>query len=317
MPPESSALATFALVVETGNFTRAAERLGVSKSVVTRRISALEASLNVKLFNRTTHHVTPTDIALAFYERTRRILDDLDEAVDAVTAASAEPRGLVRIAAPLAFTTMHVMPAVATLLEQYPQFEVQVEQDDHYLDLVAEGFDMAIRIGALKDSTLVARRLAPIRRLVVCSPEYANRHGVPATPKELNTHDCLIYTNATPAEQWRFLVDGNWESIRTKGRFKGNNAEMLRDAALRGLGLAALPAFIVGEEIDRGDLQAVLLDYPLKDSTLYAVYPPTRRLATKVRTVVDFFAERFAGQPYWEPRTLRNRHDSDRHRSQP
>ncbi|EPC03069.1 hypothetical protein L861_22430 [Litchfieldella anticariensis FP35 = DSM 16096] len=315
MLPESSALATFALVVETGNFTRAAERLGVSKSVVTRRISALEASLNVKLFNRTTHHVTPTDIALAFYERTRRILDDLDEAVDAVTSASAEPRGLVRMAAPLAFTTMHVMPAVATLLEQHPRFEVQVEQDDRYLDLVAEGFDMAIRIGALKDSTLVARRLAPIRRLVVCSPEYANRHGIPATPQELHAHDCLIYTNATPAEQWRFLVDGKWESIRTKGRFKGNNAEMLRDAALRGLGLAALPAFIVGKEVDRGDLQAVLLDYPLKDSTLYAVYPPTRRLATKVRTVVDFFAERFAGQPYWEPQILHNRHESDRRRS--
>ncbi|WP_104204831.1 LysR family transcriptional regulator [Billgrantia saliphila] len=309
MPPESSALATFALVVETGNFTRAAERLGVSKSVVTRRISALEASLNVRLFNRTTHHVTPTDIALAFYERTRRILDDLDEAVDAVVSASAEPRGLVRMAAPLAFTTMHLLPAVATLLEQYPQFEVQIEQDDRYLDLVAEGFDMAIRIGALKDSTLIARRLAPIRRLVVCSPAYANRHGIPATPQELHDHDCLIYTNATPAEQWRFLVDGKWESIRTKGRFKGNNAEMLRDAALRGLGLAALPAFIVGKEIDRGDLTAVLLDYPLKDSTLYAVYPPTRRLANKVRTVVDFFAERFAGQPYWEPQVLRNRHD--------
>ncbi|MCE8034961.1 LysR family transcriptional regulator [Billgrantia tianxiuensis] len=301
MQPDFNALLTFALVVETGNFTRAAERLGVSKSVVTRRISALEASLNVRLFNRTTHHVMPTDIAVAFHERARRVLDDLDEAVEAVTMASDAPRGLVRIAAPLAFTTMHLMPAIEELLEQYPRFEVQIEQDDRYLDLVAEGFDMAVRIGELKDSSLIARRLAPIRRLVVCSPEYARRHGTPATPRDLLDHDCLIYTNATPAEQWRFLIDGKWESIRATGRFKGNNARMLCDAALRGFGLAALPTFVAGKEIDRGNLEAVLLDYPLRESTLYAVYPPTRRLAAKVRTVVDFLAERFSDQPYWEP----------------
>lgn len=292
--PDLTTLSTFALVVETGNFSRAAERLGVSKSVVTRRVVALEEKLDVRLFNRTTHSVTPTDVALAFHQRCQKLLDDLDDAVDRVTESYKEPRGQIRMTAPLAFTTMHLMPAVTKLLARYPELTIQIEQDDRYRDLAGEGFDLAIRIGELKDSTLVARQLASVDRVVVCSQGYADEHGVPDVPRDLQHHDCLVYTNALPTEQWRFWGHDQWESIRVSGRFAGNNAEMLRDAALKGLGIAALPEFVVSDEVHQGGLVPLLRNFPLRSSALYAVYPPARQVSAKVRAVIDFLAEYFS-----------------------
>lgn len=293
MRPEMDELAAFALVVDTGSFTKAAERLGLSKSIVSRRIAGLEDRIGVRLLTRSTHFVTPTALGIAFHERARRILNEVDEAVGFLSGSVSEVTGAVRMTSPTTFGTMYLMPAIHDMLVRYPRLDVNVELRDTPVDLVAEGFDLAIRIGRLKDSALIARQIKPVRQALVCSPAYAERRGIPQAPRELVKHECIFLGNDGTIPQWKFMVAGGWETIRTSGRLKANNPELVREAALSGLGIAALPLFVASAALQRGALIQVLKDYPMGDLGLFTMFPANPHLPMRVRTIVDFLAGRW------------------------
>ncbi|AWK88706.1 LysR family transcriptional regulator [Azospirillum thermophilum] len=296
----------FIKVVDTKSFTAAAERLNLSKSVVSRRIGELENRLGARLLNRTTRKLSLTEVGQAFYERCTRILADLDEAEQAVADLHAAPRGRLRLNAPTSFGVRHLAPAIAEFLERYPDIEVDMDLNDRFVDLIDEGYDVAIRIGRLRDSTLVARRLAPVRRVVCASPAYLEKYGTPAVPEDLADHRCLIYTNTPAAEQWQFRVNGELRSVRVAGPMRSNNGDMLREAAMAGIGVLMTPTFICGEALSSGALKLVLAEFMYSDIAVNAVYPQNRHLSPKVRVFVDFLARRFGPQPYWDCALVRD-----------
>ncbi len=296
-----AAMTAFARVAETRSFSDAARRLGTSKSVVSRQIMALEADLGARLFHRTTRSMTLTEAGEGYYERVSRILTDVDEANLSVTRLQAAPRGRLRINAPMSFGVRHLAPSLPDFLALHPEVEIDMTMNDRFVDLVDEGYDMAVRIGRLTDSTLVARKLAPLRRTICGSPAYLAARGIPQTPADLATHECLSYSNMTQSDEWSF-VDANGKplSVEVKGRLRTNNGDALRIAALRGLGLVAQPSFIVGADLQAGTLVGVLTNYTAQDGVVYAVYPHSRHLSPKVRAFTDFLAERFGPRPYWD-----------------
>lgn len=290
----------FIRVVEARSFTAAAERLGVSKSVISRRLTDLENRLGARLLNRTTRRLSITEVGQAFFERCVRIVADLEEAERAVADLHGEPRGILKVNAPMSFGLLHLAPAIVRFLERHPAVEIDIALNDRYVDLVDEGFDVAVRIGRLRDSSLIARRLAPNRRVVCASPAYFARHGEPVVPEDLTRHNCLIYTNIPAAEQWQFRIDGAIRSVRVSGNLRANNGDVLREAAIAGAGVIVLPTFLVGDALVRGDLICVLSAFAADDSTVNAVYPHNRHLSPKVRAFVDFLAARFGPEPYWD-----------------
>lgn len=293
-------MAIFVRVVDCKSFTQAAERLGLSKSVVSRRLTELENRLGARLLNRTTRRLSLTEVGQAFYDRAVRILADVDEAEGAVGDHLASPRGKLRINAPVSFGTLHLAPAIAGLLERFPQMEVEMDLNDRYVDLVDEGFDVAVRIGRLRDSSLIARRLAPNRRAVIGGPGYFARRGRPAAPEDLLGHNCLIYTNTPVADQWTFRVGEEIRSLKVSGCLRANNGEVLMDAVRQGIGLAIMPTFLCGPDIAAGRVETALDDCTISESAVYAVYPHGRHLSPKVRVFVDFLADRFGPVPYWD-----------------
>ncbi len=298
-----AALEAFAKVAETQSFSEAARRLRSSKSAVSRHVAALEADLGARLFHRTTRSLTLTEAGRDYYARTSRILADLAEANASVTQLQAAPRGRLRVNAPMSFGFLHLAPALGDFLARYPEIELDVTLTDRFVDLIDEGVDVAVRIGTLTDSSLVARRLASIRRVLCASPDYLKTHGKPQTPDDLKAHDCLSNTNINITREWRFIhpEDGSPWTIEVKGPMNANSGDMLRVAALRGHGFVHLPTFIVGEDLKAGTLVSVLESYIAQDLTLNAVYPTARHLSPKVRAFVDFLAERFGGdKPYWD-----------------
>lgn len=292
-------LLTFVRVVDAGSLTAAAERLNLTKSVVSRRLASLEQRLKVKLVTRTTRKVVTTELGRAYYEQCVRILAELDEATGSITGQNMRVWGTLRVAAPMTFGNMHLSPILAELLSEHPDLLIEIELNDRLVDIVAEGFDLAIRIGRLKDSSLIARKLAPIRRIICASPTYLARHGEPRRPEDLHDHECLSYSNTPSSELWSF-VSGPLKRPIPVRRLRANNGEMVRDAAIAGLGIAVLPSFIVGNAVERGDLKVLLTQHPLEALGLYAVYPPTNHLAYKVRVLVEELARRFGPDPYWD-----------------
>ena len=296
-----AAMTAFARVAETRSFSEAARRLGTSKSVVSRQIMALEADLGARLFHRTTRSMTMTEAGEGYYERVSRILTEVDEANQSVTRLQAAPRGRLRVNAPMTFGIRHLAPAIPDFLALHPEVEIDMTMNDRFVDLIDEGYDMAVRIGRLTDSALVARKLAPLRRVVCASPAYLAARGVPLSPADLPAHDCLSYSNMTTADEWSFAgPDGKPMSVEVRGRLRVNNGDALRIAALRGLGLANQPSFIIGADLQAGTLVGVLTDYVIQDGGIYAVYPHSRHLSPKVRAFVDLLAERFGPRPYWD-----------------
>ncbi|MBP2315809.1 LysR family transcriptional regulator [Azospirillum soli] len=290
----------FIKVVDSKSFTAAAERLNLSKSVVSRRIAELENRLGARLLNRTTRKLSLTEVGQAYYDRCTRILADLEEAEQAVADLHAAPRGRLRVNAPVSFGILHLAPAVAEFLERYPSIEIEMDLNDRYVDLIDEGYDLAVRIGRLRDSSLIAKRLAPNRQVVCASPAYLEKHGTPQTPEELSNHNCLIYTNVPTAEQWQFRVGDQTRNVRVSGSLRANNGDLLREAAIAGVGIIVMPTFLCGDALAKGELQCLLLDYYATESNVYAVYPQNRHLSPKVRAFVDFLAERFGPKPYWD-----------------
>ncbi len=291
----------FVRVAECGSFSEAARRLRLSKSVVSRQVSGLEAQLGARLFNRTTRSLALTEVGRAYFERCARILADVEEANLSVSSLQAEPRGRLRVNAPMSFGVLHLAPLMPRFLEQYPQIDLDMAMNDRFISLVEEGFDVAVRIGKLEDSSLISRQLAPSRRVVCGSPDYLRRRGIPATPADLSGHCCLCYSNLAEADEWTFATaEGRRWPVEVQGRLRVNNGDVLREAVLAGIGLAMLPTFICGRDLQAGSLVAVLGDYIEQNSAIHAVYPHGRHLSPKVRAFVDFLVDHFGPRPYWD-----------------
>ncbi|MGZ8997314.1 MAG: LysR family transcriptional regulator [Allosphingosinicella sp.] len=287
----------FVRVVETGAFSRAAERMGMSKSILSRRVARLEAQLGARFLTRTAQGAQPTDVGQAYYERAANIIAELEAAEEVVAEAVTKIAGPIRLSAPLSFGVQHLSPALAEFAAEHPRVELDISYDDRTIDLVAGGFDLAVRIGALPDSSLVARRIAPVRKLPVASPDYLAQRGRPEHPRDLAGHDILLYAN----EQWRFRVGKSWEHVRGTPRLRADNGEMLRAAAVAGLGICILPSFIAASAFEDGTLVPLLTDFPMDEGGLHVVMPPGRATTARVRALVDFLAGRFGPEPSWDP----------------
>ncbi len=296
-----AAIEAFVRVAEAQSFSEAARRLRSSKSAVSRNVGALESELGVRLFHRTTRSLTLTEAGRGYFERATRILADLEEANLAVGQLQSAPRGRLRVSAPMSFGFLHLAPALPDFLARYPEVAVDLAMNDRFVDLIDEGFDVAVRIGALEDSSLIARRLAPIRRVVCASPAYFEARGLPLSPEDLKGHECLFNSNIASSQEWRFTApDGKSWPVEVKGRLSANNGDALRAAALQGLGIVNLPTFIVGGDLQAGALVTALDEFISQDMAMSAVYPHSRHLSPKVRAFVDFLADCFGPRPYWD-----------------
>ena len=291
----------FVRVAETGAFARAAERMGMSKSILSRRVARLEQQLGARLLTRTATGAQPTLIGDAYYARASNILADLEAAQEVVAEAVTQIAGPIRLAGPLSFGVEHLAPALAEFAALHPRIELDISFDDKTVDLVAGGFDLAVRLGNLEDSALIARRIAPIRRLVLAGPAYLEARGRPRHPRDLNDHDLLSYANGGRAEQWRFRTGKGLEQVRVRPRLRTDNGDMLLAAAVAGLGICILPSFIAAPAIEAGTVEVILRDYPLEEGAVHVVMPPGRATTARVRALVDFLAARFGPEPDWDP----------------
>jgi DNA-binding transcriptional LysR family regulator len=295
-----AAMKIFIQVVDAGGFSEAARRMGQSRSAVSKHIAELEADLGVQLLYRTTRRMTPSEAGLAYVERCRIILAEVEETERAVSSADQQPRGLLRVNAPMSFGILHLGPAVADFMKAHPALQVQMTLDDRFIDPVAEGFDVTIRIADLKDTSLIARRITPARIAICAAPDYLKAQGTPAQPEDLRHHTCLHYGNFATGLQWVLNGPGGAHRVPIQARLCTNNGQILRDGALAGLGICALPTFIVERELQAGHLVQVLPEYGFGESAVHALYAPSRYLAAKVRVFIDFLVDRFKDQPTWE-----------------
>src|SRR5918994_711014 len=288
-----SAIEAFISVVERGGFTAAAESLRISRAMVSKHVKDLEEHLGARLLNRTTRRVSLTEVGRVYYERCIQVMADLAEADAAVGELQAEPVGTLRLNAPMSFGTMHLAAAVADYAALHPKVAVDMTLNDRLVDLVGEGYDVAVRVGRLADSSLIARRLALSRMVVCAAPSYLARYGTPASPQELANHNCLGYSYMSPRDEWRFDGPDGAVTVRVSGNLIANNGEALAVAARQGYGIIVQPTFIVGEDLRTGGLVRLLPDYSHAESPISAVYPHARHLSAKVRSFVDFLAGRF------------------------
>ena len=288
----------FAAVSDARSFTQAARRLGVSSAQISKLVARLENRLNARLLNRTTRDVSLTDTGRAYLERARQLLEDFQSLESSVREQSG-PRGLLRVSAPVSFGAAQLTPALLEFAAAYPEVSLDVSATDRMVNLVEEGFDVAVRIGQLTDSSLVARKLAAVRLVTCASPAYLGRAGAPQTLEELATHEAIIDTNAADPALWRFVVEGERREVRVRGRLRFSGAPACVAAARAGFGVTRTPAFAAAEDLRAGRLQALLCGFEPELIHVHAVYPHARHLAAKVRAFVDFLAKRYAGEPEW------------------
>ena len=293
-------MAVFARVVGAGSLSAAARELGLSPALVSRRLAALETRLGVRLINRTTRSLHLTDDGATYYEACARVLADIEEADATVSAGRVEPRGTLRVALPASFGHQHIAPLIPRFAERFPQIHLALSLSDRTVNLIEEGFDLAVRIAHLEDSSLTARKLAPNRRVVCASPAYLERHGTPKTPDELTQHNCL--TTNEFAMNWDYKGPGGRSgSVRVTGRYACDNWEVLREWALAGLGIALKSTWDVHHLLAEGSLVEVCPGYTFhSDVAIYAVYPSRRFLPAKTRVFIEFLAESFGPDPYWD-----------------
>ena len=282
----------FAETVDAQSFTAAADRLGLSKQFVSKRIAALEKRLGAQLLVRSTRQQHVTDLGLAYYESTQRILQQVDAAEQMVASQTATPRGVLRMSAPITFSTMHLGTLLPAFMQRYPEVSVELELNDRTVDLIGEGYDMAIRIGTLADSSLIARRLASVQLVTCASPDYLRQQGVPTAPQQLGTHTCLSYRHNRQGE-WAYRIGERTHKVLVSGPMCSNNGEMLRDAAIAGLGIIVMPDFIVAAALADGRLVEVLEAFRPEGFTVYVVYPQHRQSSLLVRVFSDFLVEHF------------------------
>jgi DNA-binding transcriptional LysR family regulator len=294
------AIQVFAQVVESGSFAKAAARLGLSTSATSRHVAELETHLQTRLLNRTTRRVSLTESGRAFYERAVQLLADLEEAEQEAARTAVVPRGTIRLTTSVNFGVRHLAPAIAEFLAQHPGVRFDVSLSDRIVDLVEEGFDLAVRVGTAGSENLVARKLGETRLVPCASPQYLSAHPPPKTPEDLAGHDCFTYEYVTPRNVWRFRdPSGRERTVRVAGTLHSNNGDLLAEVAVRGAGIVFEPAFIVGPDVRAGRLVPLLQEYTPPPVPIYAVYPSRKHLSAKVRSFVEFLVARFAQGQDW------------------
>ncbi len=277
----------FVAVVEQGGFTAAARQLHVSTSFVSRQVTRLEDRLDVRLLHRTTRKVHLTDMGQVYYERSREILDQLKSLESEMADLQEKPKGLVRITAGGKYAERFVAPVVAEFVTKYPEVSVDLDVTMRVVDIVEEGFDIAIRMSALSDSSLIARKVEPRRMMVCASPSYLKEHGRPKTPEDLRTHNCLVF----PEMHWRFKYSDRIQEIKIRGSWTSSNGRVLVAAAKQGIGLVRFSEYYFDESLQTGELEIVLQDYEVDDAATWVIYPNRRHLPTRVRYLVEFLLD--------------------------
>jgi DNA-binding transcriptional LysR family regulator len=293
-------LMAFARVVEAGSFARAADRLDISVSAVSRQLADLESHLGVRLLNRTTRRLSLTESGQAFYERCVQLLADLEEAEEAVSASAVVPRGTLRITASISFGAGYLGPAIAEFRQRHPQLRFDLELSDRAVDLVDERIDLAIRIGAIGSQALIGRRIGIAQMVCCAAPAYLAKHEAPRTPADLAEHACLTYEYSSGGNLWRFTDAANRvHDVNVSGVAHANNGAMLAALAVAGVGITLEPDFIVAPDVRAGRLVRLLRDYAPPAISINAAYPSRRHLSAKVRAFIDFLVERFGRDPQW------------------
>lgn len=284
----------FATVVDQGGFTDAARKMGISKSAVSKHVSSLESRLGARLLNRTTRRVSPTEIGLAYYDRARRVLNDAGEADALVSSMQSAPSGLLRISVATDFGVNHMSPILGDFLVDFPDITVNMVLNNRYVELISEGFDLAIRIGEMEDSSLRARKLTETNKRLIASPKYLEEHGRPQKIDDLNEHKLLHYSNQSAGNVWKLTApSGEKRQVRTQGWLTVNDGQSLLNACVSGLGIAYLPSFLYADAVNDGLVEDAMPDLPMETQGIYAVYPPGRYTQPKVRTFIDFLVDAF------------------------
>ncbi len=290
----------FVRIIDAGSISQAANQLGVVKSAISRRLVDLEVRLGVQLLNRTTRKSHLTEAGKQYYDRSVQILADVAE-INAITSnTKAALNGTLKISAPLSFGLQHLAAPINEFAALHPNLVIHMDFNDRQIDLIAEGYDVAIRIAELNDSTLMASKLAPIRRTLCASPDYLARMGVPAKPSDLKKHHILQYANAQSVPWQLSGPDGRKHTITLPAKIVANNGDFLKQIAKEGHGIISSPTFIVWQELASGELVTIMDDYPCSALNAYAVYPQTRHLPGRVRLFIDFLKDKFGGEPYWD-----------------
>ena len=290
-------MSVFVRVVEAGSFTAVAEETGQSQPTISRQIAALEGHLGARLINRTTRALALTEEGLSFLDRARTALDAVAEAEATVGRRRLQPTGQLRLATPVAFGRLHIVPRLERLLARHPDLSLDLVLHDGASDLVEEGIDLAIRIGTISDPALVARQIGETRRVTVAAPHYLERAGTPTVPEDLARHACIVYTRLATGSVWRFEGPAGGVEVAVTGRFRANNSEAVREATLAGLGIAVVPTWLLADEIAAGRLTVLLQAFEPKRLAMHAVYPSRRYVPPRTRAAIDFFAAEFRLDP--------------------
>ena len=281
----------FCQVMKSGSFTSAADQLGLSKQFISRRLMRLEERLGVRLLNRSTRRLDATPLGQHYFESALRLLNEVEQVEQGIASQTVEPRGVIRVSAPSSFAVAHLGGLLPIFLKRYPDVAVEMDLGDRQVDLLSEGYDLALRIGNLQDSTLIARRIASIQRVYCASPEYLGLCGIPLQPEDLYSHDCLPYGHGRQV-QWNFVQQGKTLIVNITGRLRANNGELLKDAAIAGMGVTYLPTFIVGSALKEGKLIRVLGEFSPEPLILSAVYPQHRQNSPQIQALIEFLRER-------------------------
>lgn len=286
-----TSMTVFVRVAKAGSFAGGARELGISRAMATKHIMQLEGTLGSRLFNRTTRSLNLTDVGASYFERCQQVLQDIEEMEAAITHLQTEPRGVLKISAPPVIGATHITRAAVEFLKIHSELKIDIVLQGSPGDLIDEGIDIAIVLGSLEDTSMVARKLATSKLVVCASPDYLAKYGIPKTPEELSNHSCLVNWAIRPGPKWQFRTDSGLKMINVSGRMQANAAHSTRIAALNGLGLVMLPIYIVGSDIEKGTLKVVLEDYSLPPLDIHAVYPHRKYLSAKVRRFLDFLQE--------------------------
>jgi DNA-binding transcriptional LysR family regulator len=295
-----ASMRVFNAVVDAGSFAGAADRLDLSRGMATRYVAQLEEHLGVRLLNRTTRKLSLTEAGNDYHERATQVLSMIEEAESSVAHEVSVPRGTLRIASSHAFGIRHLGWAITEYLQRYPSVHVDVSLNDRLVDLVEEGFDLAIRVTTKPDPGLVTRKLTRARFATCASPDYLKKHGVPKSPEELVGHNCLSYSYGNFQNEWHFRRKGDERTVLVSGNLRGNSGDILRNAAIEGLGVILQPTFLIYGALRDKKLVRILSDWETDELTVFAVYPNRKFLPPKVRSFIDFLAERFGPEPYWD-----------------
>lgn len=288
-----SAMNMFVRVVETGSFSAVAKELNSTQPTVSKNIAELESWLGAKLLNRSTRSLRLTETGADYYERCVAILQDVEDAEQNVGLLQTQPKGLIRVSAAVAFGRLHIVPRLAGFYEQFPDIKVDISLNDRIVDLVEEGIDVAFRMGNLRDSNLIARKVCASPQITVAAPEYLRQQGTPGHPRDLKSHNYIVYTDLGQRDQVTFEEDGQPLRIKVEGNLQSNNSEVLREAILTGLGISSVPRWLVGDRLNDGSLVEVLKDFAPGPMNIHLVYSPGRHLPSKMRCFMDYFAEQY------------------------